>query len=326
MSKSSELPECYGIEWNPLETEACGRCRVAEHCTRVFAREHLTTVAHRLGVSNPQEVTPERLAAECNTSVEAIQQALLLRFRSAQEPTPDAPTPAPIEPAAPGVEVSSPVALSAAPSAPTATPDAPPAPASPKRRGRPPGAKSKATAPQPATPAAVEAPAPTEPKPRSIKVDCPTCHGDGHHACPGCAGAGLISASRYEEITGRWPKLPDMVEVVEVPGPEPEPEAPEVDPEASGVGFSINLTSGEVGHVTWPGFPPLFETPGTAPVFQLTYWSQPLASWVSLVAEPSGRPPIAGVVELTWRQVMDSGFQQKLGAAPGAALRSVLGI
>lgn len=322
MSKTSELPECYGIEWNPLETEACGRCRVAEHCTRVFAREHLTRVAHRLGVSSPQEVTPEKLASECNTSVAAIQQALLLRFHSAQEPTLAAPTPAPSAPAEPG-SASVPVVLATAPSAPMATPDAP-APASPKRRGRPPGTKNKD---KPAVdPVATPEPAAPAHKPRTIKVDCPTCSGDGHHSCPGCAGAGLISAARFEEITGRWPKLPDMTEVVEVPASEPEVSKADPEPEQSGVGFSINLTTGEISHVDWPGFPPLFQAPGTGPVFQVTYWSQPLATWVVLVAEPSGRPPINGVVELTWKQVMDSGFQQKLGASPGVALRTALGI
>lgn len=95
-----------------------------------------------------------------------------------------------------------------------------------------------------------------------------------------------------------------------------------------GVGFVLNLTTGEFEHAEWPGFPTLFRSPSSdesAPVLQVTYWSQPLGLWVWLVSEPTGRPVPEGAVEVTWKQLVEAGYRQRIGAEPGAALRAVLG-
>lgn len=115
------------------------------------------------------------------------------------------------------------------------------------------------------------------------------------------------------------PPPPDSLPVVD---------APPASPEESSAAFSANLTTGEVEHVTWPGFPPLFSPPeGATPVMQLVFWSQPLERWVWLVSRPTGRQIPEGVCELTWAQVLQAGAQSKLGGeAVSTALRGLLGL
>jgi hypothetical protein len=351
----SSLPTCYGREWSSTDPGCQSKCDAQKMCAPIFATRRLDEAATKLGGSSPQSVPLEKLAAECGTDVASIEAALAARFALVPPSSQPAKTPAPSAPGAPGPSAPSsasstepgPLQVAGAPSATTTTTDS--APSSPKRRGRPAGAKNKAKAdgsepppPLPAvgpsTPASSPASAPSSAtgtasaaleRPGSkLVIDCPTCNGAGHHACATCRGEGLVTPARFHEVMGYHPQLPKMrvvsdepeaSAVVETPKPAPPPAR------SSGPGFLINVTTGTVEHADWPGFPPLFLTPDeSAPVLQLTFWSVPLGAWVQLVAEPSGRPATPGLVEMTWAQIVRAGFAQKMGADVASALRSVL--
>ena len=54
----------------------------------------------------------------------------------------------------------------------------------------------------------------------------------------------------------------------------------------AGVGHVLNLTTGQVSEVWWPDYPALFEAAGTK-VFRVTFFSEKLQQWLSLVPRRS---------------------------------------
>lgn len=256
-------PSCYGREWDPTDPQVCPACTVEPQCRRIFASQRLDEAARELGVDSPQMLTAERLAQHCGTSVEAIEQARLARFRT--ERSEDPPPPSPSLPAVAPQSVTPPIESSAIPpkSSEATSEDGATTPtkrASPRRRRKP--------------------PVPTVQEP----------------------------AGSSESLTPSETEPPPSV---------PVPEAP--------IGFLINITTGQVEHASWD-CPPLFQPAGeSAPVYQLTFWSQPLGRWVWLVAERTKRDVPEGVVELTWAQLVASGAEQKMGWSPAEALAHQVG-
>lgn len=283
----TNLPHCFGKEWEPTDAEMCQDCAVQEHCSLVFSTRYLDQLAEQLGQA--VQAIPEHILAEkTGTSLESIRQARAIRFAPSSRqaaPLPVLPPESVPPAAAPG--------------------QAEPAPKpTPAKRAKSPLSAVPAVLPsvsQETQPAAVPEPAPSQPKRgrgRPKKAEPPV---------------------QVVDTTATL-SVPTVQPLVDCLGGTTPVE------EASGVGFVLNLTMGAIEQADWPKFPPLFPScPKSAtPVLQVTFWCQPLEKWVWLVSEPSGRPVPEGAVELTWQQLVSAGWAQRQGTDPRTALRAAI--
>lgn len=305
---TTTLPECYGREWATKSDPTCAKCKLEPQCGPLFASKRLLEVAEKLGMQVPRPSEAERLAKECGTTPEAILAAidhLAKRAEKSREWSPSL------------------VKLPSVTTTPTAAEPPPPQPApiptiEAKKRGRPKGSKNKPK-PSPTNATELEQLAPSKDEDDDFPtVDVKVIEGNE---------IGALVASLSPE---------EAAEVVAVQEPGSEARAAgeaalagrysigtsSLDSDerraadrgwVSGRGHVLNLTTGAMEIVDWPGFPAVLRRPDSlAPVLQLTFWSPPLGKWVWLVDSPSGRQIPEGVVELTWRDLTDAGFAQRL--------------
>lgn len=304
-------PDCHGREWGTRSTPECARCIHEPTCGPKFATTRLLEAAQKLGLPKPMVSRAADLAAAMNGEVpiEAIKQGIAIAY-------PD---------------------LGSKPA--TRIPEDFPQPPK-KGPGRPKGSKNK---PRPPAPTSVEDIARVTSIPH---VGARPPEDDGEHPL---VSTEVVDAEQLEALAASL--TPE--EAAELPSAtEAAPSAPEAPtgdrgerpgmgapPGSSderraqdrgwcpGRGYSLNLTTGAMELVDWPGFPAVLRRPDSlAPVLQITFWSVPLNAWVWLVDSPSGREIPPGVVEMTWAQLGEAGIAQNIRReSPEASIRAVVG-
>jgi hypothetical protein len=86
-------------------------------------------------------------------------------------------------------------------------------------------------------------------------------------------------------------------------------------------GWTYNANTGQVsGPVDWGQFPALLTTQYGDRVYEVTFWSRELSCWVAVVAKKTGRPALAGVIEVE----MDDVFRVQREVTAGLDVRTAV--